>query len=170
MSKKNNTGMWEYLESLGILERGTEEEINVAKKNYRKKYLLEFKQKQRLKKPEFNVNFSKENGEFNKVVKEAEKHHCTITLFIHDATLAYINQSYVVPNSLQIAQFEQILSDCLNEIQTIVRFKEKFFWERDRKLETIEKRIEKLERQINEVFRHPSLLSNTSHDHQNKIS
>lgn len=170
MSKINNTGMWEYLESLGILEKGSKEEINIAKKTYRKKYLLEFKQKQRLKKPEFNINFSKENGEFNKVVKEAEKHHCTITSFIHDATLAYISQSYVVPNTLQIAQLEQILSDCLNEIQTIVRFKEKFHWERDRKLETIEKRIEKLEKQIDEVFRHPTLLSSTSHDHQNKVT
>ncbi|MFZ2205514.1 MAG: hypothetical protein WAV23_02905 [Minisyncoccia bacterium] len=170
MSKKSNSGMWEYLESLGILEKGTEEEINIAKKTYRKKYLLEFKQKQRIKKPEFNINFSKENGEFGKVSKEAEKHHCTITAFIHDATLAYINQSYVVPNTLQIAQLEQILSDCLNEIQTIVRFKEKYHWERDRKLETIEKRIEKLEQQINEVFRHPTLLSSTSHDHQNQVT
>lgn len=162
--------MWQYLESLGILEKGSVEEINAAKKTYRKKYLLEFKQKQRLKKPEFNVNFSKENGAFGKVLKEAERHHCTITLFIHDATLAYINQSYVVPNSLQIAQLEQILSNCLNEIQTIVKFKEKFHWERDRKLETIEKRIEKLEQQIDVVFRHPPLLSSTSNDHQNKIT
>ena len=169
MSKRNSK-MWEYLESLGILERGTVEEIEAAKKTYRKKYLLEFKQKQRSHKPEFTINFSKDKGEFEKVEREAKKHQLTITSFIHLATLAYINQTYLVPNTQQIAQLEQVLSDCLNEIQTIVKFKEKYHWERDKKLETIEKRIEKLEQQIVEVFRHPPLLSNTSHDHQNKVT
>ncbi len=160
--------MWEYLESLGILEKGTLEEIEVAKKTYRKKYLLEFKQKQRSHKPEFTINFSKENGEFNKLEKEATKHQLTITGFIHLATLAYINQTYLVPNTLQIARLEQILSECLNEIQSIVRFKEKYHWERDRKLETIEKRIEKLEKQIDNVFRHPPLLIQQN-DCQNQV-
>lgn len=170
MSKKNNSGMWEYLESLGILEKGTEQEINAAKKTYRKIYLLIYKQQQREHKPEFNINFSKENGDFNKVKKEAEKHHCTITAFIHDATLAYINQTFVVPNTLQIAQLEQILSDCLNQVQTITKYREKYHWERDRKLETIEKIIERVEQQIDEVFRHPPLLPVSSNDHQNKIT
>lgn len=170
MSKKNKNGMLEYLDSIAILEKGTEEEINAAKKTYRKKYLLEFKQKQRQNKPEFNINFSKENGDFNKVKKEAEKHHCTITAFIHNATLAYINQSFVVPNTLQIAQLEQILSDCLNQIQTITKYREKYHWERDRKLETIEKIIEKVEQRIDEVFRKPVMLTASQHDHQNKIT
>ena len=170
MSKKNKNGMLEYLDSIGILEKGTDEEINAAKKTYRKKYLLEFKQKQRQNKPEFNINFSKENGDFNKVKKEAEKHRCTITAFIRNATLAYINQTFVVPNILQIAELEQILSDCLNEIQTITKYREKYHWERDRKLETIEKIIEKVEQQIDEVFRKPEMLTVSQHDHQNQIT
>ena len=154
--------MWEYLESTGILEKGTEEEIKLAKKTYRKEYLLKYKQKQRSDKPEFTINFSKDKGEYNRVVHEAKRHNQTITSFIYSATLGYINQTYVVPNIDQLAKLEQILSDCLNEIQSIVRFKEKYHWERDRKLETIEKRIEKLEKQIDELFRHPPLSPNDS--------
>ena len=170
MSKKNKNGMLEYLDSIGILEKGTEEEINAAKKTYRKKYLLEFKQKQRQNKPEFNINFSKENGDFYKVKKGAEKHRCTITAFIHNATLAYISQTFVVPNILQIAQLEQILSDCLNEIQIVTKYREKYHWERDRKLESIEKIIEKVEQRIDEVFRKPTILTVSQHDHQNQIT
>ena len=58
-----------------------------------------------------------------------------------------------------MAKLEQLLADCLNEVQTIVRQKEKYVWERERKFETIEKRIEKLESQINDVFRNPPTLS-----------
>ena len=169
MSRKNNSKMWEYLESLGVLEKGSAEEIETAKKAYRKNYLLSYKQKQRSHKPEFTINFSKEKGEFTKVEKEAKRHDLAITGFIHLATLAYINQTYLVPNALQISKLEHALSDCLNEILSIVRFKEKYHWEREKKLKTIEKRIEKLEKHIDEIFRHPPLC-NQPHDRQNQIA
>lgn len=170
MNNKNNTGLSQYLESLGILETGTEQEIAEAKKTYRKCYLLDYKRKQRARQPEFNVNFSNENGDFYKVKKGAEKHHCTITTFIHDATLSYLSQTFIVPDKLQVLQIEQLLSDCLNEIQTITKYRERFHWERDRKFEAIEKCISKLEQQIDNVFRHPPLESASTDDYQNKVA
>lgn len=155
MSRKTNNGLWEYLERIGILENGTDEEIKAAKKTYRKEYLLKYKQKQRKHKPEFTVNFSNEKGEFYKVKEAAKNHKMTITAFIKKTVIAYINQKFIVPNIDQIARLEQILSQCLNEIQSIVKTKDRFFWERDKKLEKIENRIEKLEVEINEVFRNP---------------
>ena len=169
MSRKNNSKMWEYLGLSGVLEKGTAEEIETAKKAYRKNYLLSYKQKQRSRKPEFTISFSKEKGEFGKVEKEAKKHDLAITGFIHLATLAYINQTYIVPNALQLSKLQQVLSDCLNEIQSIVRFKEKYHWERNSKLEAIEKRIEKLEKQIDEIFRHPPLCT-LQHDNKDQVA
>ena len=61
-AKKQKGGMWEYLESSGVLEKGTDEEIKLAKKAYRKGYYLKYKQNQRQHKPEFTVNFSNEKG------------------------------------------------------------------------------------------------------------
>ena len=165
--KRRHSKLWEYLESSGVLEKGSDEEIKSAKRAYRKKYLLEFKQKQRISKPEYSVYFSKENGDYESVSCAAKKHNLTITTFIHSATLAYLRSTYIVPDRMQIARLEQLLSECLNEIKTIVKPREKYFWERERKFEQIEKRIEKLEIQINETFRNPPLYSD---DRQNKIA
>jgi len=152
--------MWEYLDSVGVLEKGTDEEIKAAKKAYRKKYFLAYKQKQRVSKPEYTISFKKENGEHGRISLAAKQHKMTITSFIRSATLAYLERTYIVPDRLQVAKLEQLLSDCLNEIKSIIKPKEKYFWEREKRIELIEKSIQKLEAQVNEIFRHPPLMQN----------
>lgn len=159
--------MWDYLDSVGVLEKGTDEEIKAAKKAYRKKYFLAYKQKQRLNKPEYTVNFKKENGEHGRIVLAAKKHSMPVASFLRSAALGYLNRTYIVPDRLQVARLEQLLSDCLNEIKSIIKPKERYFWEREQRIELIEKRIQKLEAQVNDIFRHPPLLQN---DHQNQIA
>ena len=146
--KTKESGMWAFLEECGVLEKGSDAEIKEAKRAYRKKYFLKYKREQRSKRPEFTICLLKNNGDFDTIQKAAKKHKMTMTAFIRTATLAYIRKTYVVPDRLQIAHLEQLLSDCLNEIQTIVHTKEKFFWERERKLDLIEKRIIALESKI----------------------
>ena len=158
--------MWEYLEPSGVLENGTDEEIKAAKKAYRKEYYLKYKRTQRLQKPEFTVNFSNEKGEYSSIQQAAKRHKMTVTAFIHASALAYLNRRYLVPNQDQVASLEQILSQCLNEIQSIVQVREKYHWEREQKFEAIEKRIEKLETEITQIFRNPPLLI---HDSQSQI-
>lgn len=150
-------GMWEYLDQVGILENGTDAEIKAAKKAYRKNYFRGYKREQRMQKPEYTISFAKDNGDFETVLKGARKHKLSVPSFIRQATLAYINQTFIVPNREEVAHLEQLLSDCLNEIQTIVRFKEQFNFQREEKLEKIEKRIEKLEQDIDRLFRYPKL-------------
>jgi len=162
----SNSGMWEYLDSIGVLEKGTDEEIKAAKRAYRKQYFLLQKRKQRTNKPEYTVAFSKTNGEHSRITEAAKKHNRTVTAFIRVAALAYITQTFVVPNAYQLARLEQLLSECLNEIKTIVRTKERHFWEREQRLELIEKRIGKLETQLNELITNPPLLN----DHKNQIA
>lgn len=167
-NRRRHSAMWDYLDSIGILEKGTEEEIKAAKKAYRKDYFLSFKRNQRTRKPEYTVNFAVENGEHGRVVKAAQRHKLAVSGFIRASTLAYLNNTYLIPDREQVARLEQILSSCLNEIRSIVHEKEKYFWERERKMEAIEKRIGKLETQIHEVFRNPPLLNR--YDSQNKIA
>lgn len=165
-SNKHKGGMWEYLESSGVLEKGTDEEIKAVKKAYRKEYYLKYKQNQRLQKPEFTVNFSNEKGEYSIIQHAAKGHKMTVTAFIHASALAYLKRRYLVPNQDQVASLEQILSQCLNEIQSIVKVREKYHWEREQKFEAIENRIEKLESEIAQIFRNPPLLK---HDSQSQI-
>jgi hypothetical protein len=166
MRTRKNSPLWEYLESSGVLEKGSDEEIKAARKRYWKKYFLEYKQKQRKNKPEFIVHFSKSKGEYVSIVEAARKHQLKVSAFLKAAAFAYLNRTYIVPNRLMIANLEQLLSNCLNEIKSIAYTKEKF-WEREQKLERIEKRVEKLETQMSDVFKNPTLFS---HDHQNQIS
>jgi hypothetical protein len=166
MRKNRNSKLWEYLEAAGVLENGTDEEIKAAKRAYRKKYFLEYKQKQRQIKPEYVVNFSKENGEHARILEAAKRHNTSATDFIHSASLAYIEQRFIVPDRMQVAMLEQLLSECLNEIKTLVKSKERFFYSREDKIDAVERRIVKLESQINEVFRNPPLI----HDHQNQVA
>ncbi|MFA6922884.1 MAG: hypothetical protein WC223_01400 [Bacteroidales bacterium] len=154
-AKKHKGGMWEYLDSIGVLESGNDEEIKKAKKEYRKKYILQHRQKVRKTKPEFTINLSRDNGEYSRIEHTAKQHKMKITKFLKSAVLAYINKTFIVPDRLQIAELEQLLSQCLNEIQTIVKQKERHNYEREQKLELIEKRIEKLEEEINKILKQP---------------
>ena len=158
--------MWEYLESLGVFENGSDAEIKAGKRAYRKKYFTDYKRRQRTKKPEYTANFTKENGELETILKGAKRHSMSVPTFLRVATLAYLNHSFVVPNRELVAHLEQLLADCLNEVQTIARSRDRFFWDKEAKIEKIEKRIARLEESIDTLFRHPSVR----HDRQNQIT
>ncbi len=148
--RRKNSPFWEYLEKKGVLEKGTDEEIKAAKREYKKIYLLDYKRKQREKKPEFTISFSKEKNEYQRVEVEAKRHKLSMSKFIKEAALAYISKTYIVPDRQKVAELEQILSQCLNEVQRITRDR----FDRN-KLETIEKRIEKLQSDVDRLFRNP---------------
>lgn len=167
MRMKKNSPFWLYLESLGVLEHGTDEEIKEAKRQYRKKYHLLYKQNQRQNKPEFVINLSKENGEYQRVLTASKAHKLSVSSFIQKAVFAYMEKRYLVPNALQIVILEQLLANCLNEIKTIANKKDRFFWDGEQKLQSIENHIEKLEIQINDIFKNPPLLP--TNDYQNKV-
>jgi hypothetical protein len=154
-ARKHKGKIWEYLDSTGVLERGIEEEIKKAKKNYWKIYFTKQKRIQRASKREFTLRFSKGKEEYSKVEFMAKQHKMKITEFLKSAVLAYIDKSYIVPDRLQVVELEQLLSQCLNEIQTIVKQKERFHYEREQKYELIEKRIEALEGEIAKALKCP---------------
>jgi len=165
MRKRKNSPLWEFLESSGVLEKGSDDEIKAVRKAYWKKYFFEYKQNQRKKNREYTVHFSKSNGDHGRIYDAAVKHQLKVPAFLKAAAFAYLNRIYIVPNRLMIAHLEQLLSDCLNEIKSITNTKERF-WEREQKLERIERRIQMLEAQMNEVFKNPTYFS---HDYQNQI-
>jgi len=166
MHKRKDSPLWKYLESSGVLEKGSDEDIKAAKRAYRKKYFLDFKRNQRHNRPEFAVRFSKDDGELKRIVEAAKKHQLSVSLFLKNAAFAYLQRSYIVPNRLMVAHLEQLLADCLNDIKSISNHKERF-WERESKLDRIERRIVKLEGEVRDLFHNPTLFS---HDHQNQIS
>lgn len=147
---RHNSGMWKYLDEIGVLDSGSEEEIQAARKTYKKKYIREYKQRQRREKKEFTVLLKRE--EYGKLSPEAKRHKLTVARFIKTAALAYIGKIYIVPDREKVASIEQTLLQILGEIQALAK--------RNRILYTldpaeIEKRIERMETVIADALRHP---------------
>lgn len=158
---KTDTNLYAYLESVGVLEHGTEAEIKAAKRAYWKSYYARYRKAVRAENPEYSVALSRKNGEYGKIALAARKHHMPVTTFIRTAALAYLDRSYIVPNPDQIARLEQHLMNCLNEVQAIVRVKEKYHWEREQKLDAIAERISRLETEIRAALCFPPEASAT---------
>jgi hypothetical protein len=152
---KNINGLRAFLDSRGLLENGSEEQIRAARKEYRKIYLTNYKKKQRAENPEYSVLFSRQNGEYNRIITAARRHKLTVPAFLKSATLAYISKTFIVPDRDVIVKLAALLAECLNEIQQMASGKEKNYWMIEQKYDAIEKRIMDLEVQITRRFSEP---------------
>ncbi|TND10173.1 MAG: hypothetical protein FD123_421 [Bacteroidetes bacterium] len=156
MSKRRKqSGLWQYLDETGILEKGSPDDIALAKRAYWKTYFSRYRKERREKCPEFIVSLSREKGEYGKVALAAKRHKLTITAFLRAAALAYVDQTFLVPDTERLAHVEQLVSQCLNEVQILAKAKNRSLWEVDEKYQAIERRIEQLEQDISAIFRHP---------------
>ena len=159
---KQPKGIWAYLEERGVLEHGTEEQIKRAKQEYKKIYILSYKRKQRQTNPEYIISFSSEKGEYKKVADASKEHKTSITQFIKQATLAYMDKTYIVPDKEKVAELEQILSQCRNDIKTISKNKIQSVQDQ---IQAIDKRIAEMEESIDSLFRHPTeVITAQNHD------
>lgn len=158
MAPRRTTNLWAYLESSGVLVTGDAQMIAAAKQQYRKTYLKAYKQKQREQKPEFLVQLSRKDGEVSRIVSAAKKHQLSVTAFLREATLAYIDRRYLLPDRIVVGKLVAILESCLNEIRTMTSSKIKSAYVIDERYEAIEKRITTLENEINQLICHPQLL------------
>ena len=151
---RHKKGIWVFLEEKGVLKNGTDAEIKKAKSEYRKIYLLAYKRKQRQGNAEYVIPLSKFKGEHKRVLEASQSHKTSITAFIKQATLAYLDKRYLVPDKDHVAELEQTLSQCRNEIQRISRNRIQPVKDQ---IKAIEKRIADMEESINTLFRNPPL-------------
>jgi hypothetical protein len=158
--QRRDTGLWSFLEHSGVLENGDADQIAAAKKLYRKAYLKAYKQKQRKEKPEFLVQFS-EKEHYSRVAKAAKKHHLSISAFLKNATLAYLDRSYLIPDRIVVGKLALLLEGCLNDVRAISTTKTKHTsFVLEEKYEAIERRIGVLQDHIRDLFCYPALLEN----------
>ena len=107
-------GVWQFLEDCGVLDHGTADEIEAARRLYWKEYFRQKKRSQRKSKPEINVSFLNHES-LAKIKVQAKKHNRPLSVFIRESVLAYISQEYVNPNTEQWEQIQQ--SMYLTELQ-----------------------------------------------------
>lgn len=152
------SGVRQYLRRAGILDTGTPEDIALAKRAYWRQYHYNHRKAQRKEHPEVVIGLSRADGTYDRISQGAKKHHMTLAAFIRASALAYLTETYIVPDRAFLAHLEELLAKCVNEVQAIAGAKEKYFWQREQKIETIDARIERLENEVLELFRNPPTL------------
>lgn len=121
MRKKGKiaSGVYTYLQALGLLENGTEQAIKDAKVYYwATVYKNEWRRRKRKENAKYEVFLNE--LEQNTIVKNARLHNMTKTRYIKVAALAYSNAKYVVPQLDILFDVKTLLSeiyDVLSELQ-----------------------------------------------------
>ncbi|MCB9233946.1 MAG: hypothetical protein H6581_19975 [Bacteroidia bacterium] len=137
---KNYPTFKQYLKERGLLgaDPGA---IEVARKEYRKGYNREKRRELRLENREFTAAFSPE--EFEILQAAAGQHGISISKMLHDAALAYLTKTFLIPGREQMAAVFLNLSgvyDLLREREE--RFDEGRFLELSQLILDIEEQIE----------------------------
>lgn len=116
---KHNKKLLRYLQSIGILEHGTKEEINQAKqafwKHEDKARLKHFRSSHKRK----EVSLSQK--EFETLATAAKKHGVQLGTFIRLAALAYVKTEFLLPSDSRIQELEVALRRIGNNINQLTR-------------------------------------------------
>lgn len=118
MKQTKNKGIYEYLDSIKVLESGTDEDITLARKKYWREYKATWRRKKRKEEKELTTSWT--TDELIELTKEARRHKVSKTNFIKTSTLAYIDKRYIVPDQIEIRRIAQLLSVTYNSIQEMI--------------------------------------------------
>lgn len=114
MKKKAEHKVYAYLHQSGVLDSGTSEEIETARKEYWKIYKRNWRKNKRKEETEVTASFN--DLEFIKIESQANIHNLSNPQFVKKAVLAYIDKKYLVPNELTVRKISQLLSQYLDLI------------------------------------------------------
>jgi len=105
---KKKSSLYTFLESSGVLEHGTDAEIQKVRKEYWREYKRTWRKGQRKKVKEFTPSFSRE--EVKLLTEAARNHKMSRTGYIKRATLSYTDKMYIVPDALEVRRISQLLA------------------------------------------------------------
>jgi replicative DNA helicase len=106
------------------LEKGNPTEIAWAKKEYRRRYKARWRRVFRKENKSYAVAWTKE--ELHTLTDAAKKHKQKPTRFIKQATMAYINKRYVVPNQREMNKLLQLVAMTYNTVESIAGDEENY--------------------------------------------
>lgn len=155
MKKKLNSksSVYSFLKSSGVLDKGTNEDIQDKRGEYWREYKRKWRNQNRKKNKEFAISFSPE--ELKELSVVAKRHNVSKTKFIKQAYLAYINKSFIVPGIVEVRKISQLLSMTYNSIQESMESNKIEF----KNGKDILERIYKLEREIVPALHNPKSIA-----------
>jgi hypothetical protein len=153
---RKDTGLWNYLNKLGVLATGDDAAIVEARKTYWRNYRSEHKRKKRKQKLSFTLTFTpKETQEMS---VKAYAYGYRITKYIKACVRADIERSIVVPYPLVLREIEQLLLTYLNTVKEISERDMKGWLSSNRNYAALEETIQRVETIVLEKFRYPPPL------------
>ena len=98
--------MWAWLEANGYTE--SPEKVAEGKKAYKRMYHKEYYHKRKEERPRLKISFDQEEYEELKAASEA--HIQPLAPFIKDSALAYLNQSFLLPDEGDLMYLRETLA------------------------------------------------------------
>jgi hypothetical protein len=114
--RRTTSGVYASLEASGILEHGTPEGIQEARRQYWNAIKNANKKEKRKREHAFTISFT--DAELGMVEQSARWHSMSRTRFIKQAALAYVQKKYLVPDSETLRQIQALLSQNYAALQT----------------------------------------------------
>ncbi|MBL7821224.1 MAG: hypothetical protein JNL65_11465 [Saprospiraceae bacterium] len=151
---KTKTNIYAFLKSSGVLENGSHEDIQKVRKEYWSEYKRKWRKQKRKIEKELTIHFNPE--ELAVISLEAKRHKLSRIKFIKHSCFAYINKSFIVPDSFEVKRISQLLSMLYSSIRELLEEDKLSFKSGRDSLEM----IQKLEREILPLLNSPKLLRN----------
>jgi hypothetical protein len=118
MKHATKKGIYHYLDSIKVLELGTDEEITLARNKYWREYKASWRRKKRKEERELTTSWTAD--ELTELTKEARRHKISKTKFIKTSALAYIDKRYIIPDQIEVRRIAQLLSVTYNSIREMM--------------------------------------------------
>lgn len=116
-NKKENNGIYSFLDATGILEQGTDEAIKEAKKKYWSEYKKEWNKAKRQECKSFEILLNQ--NELKTIITKAERHHTSPTNYIK--TSALTNKQVI--DLITIGEIRELLIMYNNTLQSLTEEK-----------------------------------------------
>lgn len=145
---KRHSSIWEYLNGLGILENGTEEEIQKARKKYWSEYARQRMQRTRsAQKRQFSMSYPLDEIAHVRATAKA-KGFKTIQKYIRACTQADMLNIAVIPHADSVAAILQTLRLCYSKLDAIKQKESKGLFAFNATFENVEATLQQVEQQI----------------------
>ena len=153
-----HTGLWKYLEQIGVLELGDVEKIKEAKASYWREYDRNYKRTKRIQqRREYTISFNADEVPILSATAKAKG--LKIPEYIREATRADIKNIYVTPYPYLLREVQQLLLQYQNQIQAIKEKGTRNVFGISKDYESLERIITTVENHIVKLFTQaPSLI------------
>jgi len=106
--KRKGKGIYQYLQSEGVLETGSDEAIKAARKRYWAQYKAAWRRNKRNTSKSFEIIMNPK--EHARIQGAAKMHKRSSTSYIKEAALAYSQQLFLVPDITVVYEIKEALS------------------------------------------------------------